>query len=52
MTHIQKEVELRYDKDHYLPVIIRIPDKSWDEIKKILSKKKPLKTVGRSIIPY
>lgn len=52
MTCIQKEVEVRYDKDHHLPPIIRIPDKLWDEIKKVLPKEKPSKTVGRPITPY
>ena len=52
MTCIQKEVEVRYDKDHHLPPIIRIPDKLWDEIKKVLPKEKPSKTVGRPIVPY
>ena len=32
--------------------IITIPDKLWDEIKAILPKEKPLKTVGRPIVPY
>jgi transposase len=52
VTCIQKEVEVRYDKDHHLPPIIRIPDKLWDEIKKVLPKQKPSKTVGRPIVPY
>jgi transposase len=47
-------VELRYDKAHHLPPpsIIRILDKLWDEIKKVLPKEKPSNTVGRPIIPY
>jgi transposase len=52
VTCIQKEVEVLYDKDHHLPPIIRIPDKLWDEIKKILPREKPSKTVGRPIVPY
>lgn len=52
MTCIQKEVEVRYDKDYHLPPIIRISDKLWDEIKKVLPKEKPSKTVGRPITPY
>ena len=32
--------------------IITIPDELWDEIKVILPREKPLKTVGRPIIPY
>jgi transposase len=35
-----------------LPVILKIPDELWDEFKKILPKEKPLKTVGRPIVPY
>jgi hypothetical protein len=46
-------VEVRHDKDHHLPPpIIRIPDKLWDEIKKVLPKEKPSNTVGRPITPY
>jgi len=52
VTCIQKEVEVRHDKDHHLPPIIRIPDKLWDEIKKVLPKEKPSKTVCRPITPY
>ncbi len=32
--------------------ILKIPDELWDKIKNILPKEKPLKTVGRPIIPY
>jgi transposase len=32
--------------------MIRILDKLWDEIKKVLPKEKPSNTVGRPIIPY
>jgi putative transposase len=52
VTCIKKEVGVRYDKDHHLPPIIRIPDKLWDEIKKMLPEEKPSKTVGRPITPY
>ena len=52
MTCIKKEVAVRYDEDSHLPPIIRIPDKLWDEIKKVLPREKPSKTVGRPIIPY
>jgi transposase len=52
VTCIQNEVEVRHDKDHHLPPIIRIPDKLWDEIKKVLPKEKPSNTVGRPITPY
>jgi transposase len=52
VTYIQKEVEVRYDKDHHLPPIIRIPGKLWDEIKKVLLKEKLSKTGGRPIVKY
>jgi transposase len=39
-------------KDNHLPPIIRIPDKLWDEIKKVLPREKLSKTVGRSIVKY
>jgi transposase len=34
------------------PTILKIPDKLWDEFKKILPKEKPLKTVGRPVVTY
>ncbi|MDN5847865.1 MAG: hypothetical protein L0H53_16510 [Candidatus Nitrosocosmicus sp.] len=54
MACVQKrKEELRGDKDNdHHTIIIRIPDKLWDEFKKILPKEKPSKTVGRPIIPY
>jgi transposase len=51
VTCIQKEGETRIIIDHHLP-IIRLPDRLWDEFKKILPKEKPLKTVGRPVVPY
>jgi transposase len=36
----------------YHPLIKRIPDELWDEIKKVLPKEKSSKTVGRPIVPY
>jgi transposase len=51
VTRIQKEGETRIIIDH-LPPIIRIPDKLWDEIKKVVPKEKPSKTVGRPIVLY
>ena len=33
-------------------VIVRIPDKLWDEIRDILPKEKPSKTIGRPIVTY
>jgi transposase len=35
-----------------LPTIRRIPDKVWNEVKGILPKEKPPKTVGRPAVPY
>ena len=34
------------------PTILKIPDKLWDEIRNILPKEKPAKTIGRPVIPY
>ena len=36
----------------YLPTIRTIPDELWDELKKILPREKPPKTVGRPVVPY
>ena len=47
MGYIQKEKDERNN-----PTILKIPDKLWDEIRKILPKEKPSKTIGRPIIPY
>ena len=52
MICIQKEEKVRIVNNKYLPTIRRIPDKLWNEFKKILPKEKPPKTVGRSIVPY
>lgn len=54
MTCVQKNKKLSGDKDndHYPTTILTIPDKLWDEFKKILPKEKPSKTVGRPIVPY
>ncbi len=51
MACIQKEEAGRIVKDHH-PPIKRIPDELWDEIKKVLPKEKPSKTVCRPIVPY
>ena len=51
MTFVQKKGEAMIDKDHY-HTIIRIPDKLWNEIRLILPKEKPFKTIGRPIVPY
>ena len=50
MTSIQRR-ECIKEKDKH-PPILNIPDRLSDEIKSILPKEKPLKTVGRPIIPY
>ena len=34
------------------PTILKIPDELWDEIKSILPKEKPPRTVGRPIVRY
>ena len=53
MTCIQtKEVKAKIVHNHNLPTIKRIPDKLWDEFKKVLPKEKPQKTVGRPVVPY
>jgi transposase len=52
VTCIQKEEEVRRDKYNDYRTIIRIPDKLWDEIKMILPKEKPSRTIGRPVIPY
>ncbi|MDR4492286.1 MAG: transposase [Candidatus Nitrosocosmicus sp.] len=46
-------VQTKEDKaKHNHPTIRRLPDKFWDEFKKILPKEKPPKTVGRPIVRY
>ena len=50
MTCIQKErVKDEQKKDNC--TFINIPDDLWNEIKTILPKEKPPKTVGRPIVP-
>jgi transposase len=54
VTCIQKKKEeVGNDKNssHHL-VIMTVPDKLWNEFKKILPKEKPSKTIGRPIVPY
>ena len=48
MACIQKKNEKEDDKKDNR-TIITIPDELWDEIKVILPREKPLKTVGRPI---
>jgi len=45
MEKIKKEKNIH-------PTILKIPDRLWDEIKSILPKEKPLRTVGRPIVRY
>jgi transposase len=47
MTCIQKEKDERNN-----PTILKIPEELWDEIRKILPKEKPSKTIGRPIVKY
>jgi transposase len=50
MTCIQRMDSVKEKIKH--PTILRVPDELWDKIKNILPKEKPLRTVGRPIIPY
>ena len=50
MTSIQRRECIKEKNKH--PPILNIPDELWDEIKSIFPKEKPLKTVGRPIVPY
>ncbi len=50
MAFIQKNEKEKEKNKH--PTILKIPDRLWDEIKSIFPKEKPLKTVGRRIVPY
>jgi transposase len=47
-----KKEKAKIVDNNYLPTIRRIPDKLWDEFKKILPREKPPKTVGRPIVLY
>ena len=47
MTCIQNEGNNRKNS-----TILKVPDKLWDRIKKILPKEKPSNTVGRPVVPY
>ena len=51
MTCVRKKGEAMIDKDHH-HTIIRIPDKLWNEIRRILPKEKPFKTIGRPTVPF
>ncbi|MDQ6724258.1 MAG: transposase, partial [Thermoproteota archaeon] len=50
MAHLYNQPKEKKKIDS--PTIVRIPDKLWDEIRIILPKEKPSKTIGRPIIPY
>ena len=50
MICIHKMDKINVRKDNR--TIITIPDKLWDEIRNILPKEKPSKTVGRPIVPF
>jgi transposase len=50
VSSIQRRESIKEKNKH--PTILKIPDRLWDDIKSILPKEKPLKTVGRTIIPY
>ena len=43
---------MAYDRVKYLPIVKRIPDELWDEIRLILPSEKPDNTVGRPAIPF
>jgi transposase len=49
--HCKKNNKNKKNKKQ-LPTIRRIPDLVWNEVKEILPKEKPPKTVGRPSVPY
>ncbi|HEY6535669.1 MAG TPA: transposase [Candidatus Nitrosocosmicus sp.] len=49
MVFIQKKAEIK-KKENKHRTILKIPDELWYEIKSILPKEKPVKTVGRRLI--
>jgi len=51
VTCIQKNEKIKKEKNKH-PTILKIPDELWNEIKSIFPKEKPLKTIGRPIVPY
>jgi transposase len=50
VTCIQRMDSVKEKIKH--PTILKIPDELWNEIKNIFPKEKPLRTVGRPIVPY
>ena len=51
MVFIQKKEEIK-KKENKRRTILKVPDELWNKIKNILPKEKPLRTVGRPIVPY
>ncbi len=51
MVFIQKKEKIKKKKNKHR-TILKIPDELWDKIKNIFPKEKPLRTVGRPIVPY
>ena len=43
---------MAYDRVKYLPIVKRIPDELWDEIRLILPSEKPYNTVGRPAVSF
>lgn len=43
---------MAYDRVKYLPIVKRIPDELWDEIRLILPSEKPDNTVGRPAVSF
>jgi transposase len=50
--HATTAIRIRIRIKKQLPTIRRIPDKVWNEVKDILPREKPPKTVGRPSVPY
>ncbi|HEY6537352.1 MAG TPA: transposase [Candidatus Nitrosocosmicus sp.] len=51
MVFIQKKAEIKKMENKHR-TILKIPDVFCDKIKIIFPKEKPLRTVGRPIVPY
>lgn len=51
MTRLLRGKNKKKKKKH-LSTIKKIPDRVWNEVKEILPKEKPPKTVGRPSVPY
>ena len=43
---------MAYDRVKYLPIVKRIPDELWDEIRFILTSEKPDNTIGRPAVSF